>query len=144
MARWRSRKASHASTTFLHQQEPIGADGGLLRSPLWRPKCKMASAFCQVPHPQPNWVCDLLRLPLRQPKCSVRRKHCHKTGGLAALGSGQGGPAPKANMLGLADAENLIFTANCNRDIVSNITYNEFGQTENVHSRKWSSNQIYL
>ena len=42
---------------------------------------------------------------------------CRKTGGLAALGSGQGGPAPKANMLGLADAENLIFTANCNRDM---------------------------
>ena len=28
------------------------------------------------------------------------------------------------------DAESLLFTENCNRDIVSNITYNEFGQTK--------------
>ena len=33
-----------------------------------------------------------------------------KTGGLAALGSGQGGPAPKANMLGLAEQIGRVTT----------------------------------
>lgn len=47
-------KRQASQSAFLHKQEPIVADGGL-----------------QVPHPQPNWVCDL-----------------RNTGGVAGLGSG--------------------------------------------------------